>query len=255
MCQVFIDISRILTMLPQRLLVELIHLKNCISYARGQSLQSHVLKRLVNDTGRAALLLFEFEPVYTCGLRRSSSIITSNDIERFHSLGAHFHETDRGGLLTFHGPGQLVAYPILPLHNHHLSLTLRTYIDRLEQTLVNTCRKVLQSTRVHAGTGHGRAVNHAGAWIDNQRKVAFMGIRYSRGITSHGVSINCSVDMNWFDHIAPCGFNRQQITSLHHEIVLSQELTVEKITPLFIDSFQRTFDVDLIDASDEYVNV
>jgi lipoyl(octanoyl) transferase len=99
----------------QRLIVELVQCKKLISYAYGQSLQSHYIQRLAMGNGNPVLLLFEFEPVYTCGLRRSSSVITSNDIERLRSFGAHFHETDRGGLMTFHGPGQLVAYPVLPL--------------------------------------------------------------------------------------------------------------------------------------------
>ena len=237
-------------MSSQRLGVELIHCKNLISYARGQSLQTHYIQRLIHGRGRAALLLFEFESVYTCGLRRSSSIVTPEHIERLRALGADFHETDRGGLLTFHGPGQLVAYPILPLQHPHLAMRLRTYIDRLEQTLVDTCRKFIEPTRVHSGTDNGRAVNYAGAWIDEQRKVAFMGVRYSRGVTSHGVSINCSVNMDWFEHIVPCGFDRRQITSLSDEVVPRQVIPVTQVTPIFLESFQRTFNVELIETTD-----
>jgi lipoyl(octanoyl) transferase len=229
----------------QRLLVELIQFKKCISYAYGQSLQSDYIQRLAMGNGNPVLLLFEFEPVYTCGLRRSSSIVTSADIERLRSLGAHFHETDRGGLMTFHGPGQLVAYPVLPLQHQLLRLTLRTYISRLEQTLVDTCREIIGQNRVFPGTENGRSVNYAGAWVDNQRKVAFMGIRYSRGITSHGVSINCSTDMNWFDHIVPCGFDRRQITSLSDEVSSQTPITVKQITPIFLNHFQKIFNVDL----------
>jgi len=229
----------------QRLLVELKQCKKLISYAYGQSLQSHFIQRLATGHGDPALLLFEFEPVYTCGLRRSSSVVTSADIERLRSLGAHFHETDRGGLLTFHGPGQLVAYPILPLQHQLLRLTLRTYINRLEQALVDTCREILGPTRVYPGIENGRTVNYAGAWVDNQRKVAFMGVRYSRGITSHGVSINCSIDMNWFNHIIPCGFDRRQITSLSDEVSSGKIITIEQITPIFLNHFQKIFNVDL----------
>ena len=234
----------------QRLIVDLIHCKHLISYTYGQSLQSHFIQRLLKRNDRAALLLFEFEPVYTCGFRRSTSIITSEEIERLRSLGAQFHATDRGGLLTFHGPGQLVAYPILPLQHPHLSLKLRTYIDHLEQILVKSCQKIIQPRRVRTGTGDGRTVNYAGAWIDNQRKVAFMGVRYSRGITSHGISINCSIDMNWFDQIVPCGFDRRQITSLSDEVVPQRQVTIEEITPIFLDNFQQTFDVELIETDE-----
>ena len=235
----------------QRLGVELIHCKNLISYARGQSLQAHYIQRLVKGTGRPVLLLLEFEPVYTCGIRRSSSVVTPAQIERLRSLGAHFHQTDRGGLLTFHGPGQIVAYPILPLQHPLLAMRLRTYIDRLEQTLVDTCRKLIEPARIHSGTANGRPVNYAGAWIDEQRKIAFMGVRYSRGVTSHGVSINCSVDMDWFEHIVPCGFDRRQITSLSDEVVPRQVISVQRVTPLFLDSFRRAFNVDLIETSSE----
>ena len=235
----------------QRLLVELIQCKKLISYAYGQSLQSHYIQRLATKNGHPALLLFQFEPVYTCGLRRSSSVVTSADIERLRSLGAHFHETDRGGLLTFHGPGQLVAYPILPLQHPLLQLRLRTYITRLEQILVDTCGEILGPTRVYPGVENGRTVNYAGAWVDNQRKVAFMGVRYSRGITSHGVSINCSIDMDWFNHIVPCGFDRRQITSLTDEVSSKNVVTVEQITPIFLKYFQKIFNVDLEESQEE----
>ncbi|CAF0759369.1 unnamed protein product [Rotaria sp. Silwood1] len=236
-----------------RLMVDVIQSKKLVSYAYGQSLQSHYIQRLVNGTSNPALLLFEFEPVYTCGLRRSSSIITSAHIERLRLLGAHFYETDRGGLLTFHGPGQLVAYPILPLQHKLLQLTLRTYISRLEQTLVDTCREIIGQTRVYAGIENGRTVNYAGAWIDNQRKVAFMGVRYSRGITSHGVSINCSINMNWFDHIIPCGFDRRQITSLSDEVSSEKIITVKQVTPIFLEHFQRIFNVALRESQEKFI--
>ncbi|CAF2508250.1 unnamed protein product [Rotaria sp. Silwood2] len=236
-----------------RLMVEFIQCRKLISYAYGQSLQSHFIQRLANGTGNPVLLLFEFEPVYTCGLRRSSSVITSADIERLRSLGADFYETDRGGLLTFHGPGQLVAYPILPLQHKLLRLTLRTYIHHLEQTLVDTCREIIGQTRVYAGIENGRTVNYAGAWIDNQRKVAFMGVRYSRGITSHGVSINCSINMNWFDHIIPCGFDRQQITSLSDEVSSGKIITVKQVTSIFLEHFERIFNVELSESQEKLI--
>ena len=237
-------------MSEQRLLVEFKQYKKLISYAAGQLIQSECIQRLLTGSGHPMLLLFQFQPVYTCGLRRSSSIVTAADIDRLRSLGADFHHTDRGGLLTFHGPGQLVAYPILPLQHPLLRLTLRTYIDRLEQTLVNTCREILGTDRVYRGTDDGRAVNYAGAWVDNLRKVAFMGVRYSRGITSHGVSINCLMDMDWFNHIVPCGFDRSQITSLKDEMPSGKMITVEQITPIFLKHFQKTFNVHLKEIED-----
>ena len=237
-------------MSEQRLLVEFKSYKKLISYAYGQLIQSENIQRLLAGSGKPILLLFQFKPVYTCGLRRSSSIVTAADIDRLRSLGADFHHTDRGGLLTFHGPGQLVIYPLLPLQHPLLRLTLRTYIDRLEQTLVETCREILGTTRVYAGTDNGRAVNYAGAWVDHQRKVAFMGVRYSRGITSHGVSINGSMDMDWFNHIVPCGFDRRQITSLTDEVSTKTNITVEQITPIFLKHFQKIFNVHLNEIED-----
>lgn len=234
----------------QRLMVDVIHCKNLISYSFGQTIQSHFIQRLLtNKDQRAALLLFEFHPVYTCGFRRSSSIITTNEIERLRSLGADFHQTDRGGLLTFHGPGQIVAYPILPLQHPQFSMTLRNYVDRLEQILVRTCRQLIDESRVQPGTADGRPVNYAGVWIDQQRKVAFMGVRYSRGITSHGISINCSIDMNWFDQIVPCGFDRRQITSLSDEIRPQRKVQNEEIRPIFLEHFQNVFHVELIETN------
>lgn len=230
----------------RRLIVDLFRFDKRLSFSRGEEIQRCLTEKYSQTTDGAALIVAEFEPVYTCGLRRSSSIVGDSQIERLRSLGADFHRTDRGGLLTFHGPGQLVAYPILPLRNHLISLTLRQYIDRLEQSLVETCRHILQAERVFSGTENGRAVNYAGVWIDNQRKVAFLGVRYSRGLTSHGISINCSVNMNWFDHIVPCGFDRKQITSLTDETTPKEIITIEQVQPIFLESFQNIFHVDLI---------
>jgi lipoyl(octanoyl) transferase len=78
-----------------------------------------------------------------------------------------------------------------------------------------------------------------------------MGIRYSRGITSHGVSINCSINMNWFDHIIPCGFDRRQITSLSDEVSSQTPITVKQITPIFLDHFKKIFNVDLRENQQE----
>ncbi|CAF1579757.1 unnamed protein product [Didymodactylos carnosus] len=220
-----------------------------IPYAHGQLIQQRFIQKLLLHTTQPGyLLLSEFYPVYTCGIRRSS--IIEKDIQRLQNLGAHFYQTNRGGLLTYHGFGQLVAYPILNLKL--LKINLRSYIEYLEKILVATCQQYFDKSEaiIHAGT-QSNSINYAGAWI-NDRKVAFIGVHYSRSITSHGISINCNPDMKWFEHIIPCGIIDKEMTSLSKE--LNRNVTIKEVTKQFLPCFERIFNVNLCEnKEDEFV--
>uniref|UniRef100_A0A1I8FKE4 lipoyl(octanoyl) transferase n=1 Tax=Macrostomum lignano TaxID=282301 RepID=A0A1I8FKE4_9PLAT len=182
------------------------------------------------------LLLLEHRPVYTVGIRgvdpaNSADGDTDQLAARLRSIGAEFHRADRGGLLTFHGPGQLVAYPMLDLRNHGRSL--RDYVCRLQRRTV---------VDLGYGLGDARTTEDVGVWIAD-RKVAALGVHAANYLTSHGVAINCNVDLAWFQHIVPCGLLGKSVTSLTNE--LGRDVSVESVLPEFLDSFSAEFNCEV----------
>ncbi|KAG0428401.1 hypothetical protein HPB47_024615 [Ixodes persulcatus] len=154
---------------------------------------------------------------------------TSEDESRLRKLGADFVKTNRGGLITFHGPGQLVAYPILYLGSFNEQKSMRWYVCQLEKTVVDTC--------AHFGL-RADTTQETGVWIGDN-KIAAIGVHGSRYVTTHGVALNCSTDLDWFGHIVPCGLQGKGVTSLSRE--LGRELGVAEASPVFLDSFRRHF--------------
>lgn len=156
------------------------------------------------------LLLVEHRPVYTLGKsgKRDNLLVTEQYLS---SLGAEFFHIDRGGDITFHGPGQLVGYPILDLEK--LGIGLRTYIDTLEEAAIRTV--------AHYGIEAGRVAGASGVWLDatgpRMRKICAIGVRSSRFVTMHGFGLNVSTDLSWFDRINPCGFKDRGVTSIEKE--------------------------------------
>ncbi|CRK89102.1 CLUMA_CG002570, isoform A [Clunio marinus] len=205
----------------------------------AQKIYYHILKKQKEDTenlqefftGYGAekykniLILTEHSPVYTIGIRTKN--YTINDEEKLRKLGAEFYQTNRGGLITFHGIGQLVAYPIINLKNFQPSV--RWYVCQIEKTIIDLCKK------------HGikaQTTEDTGVWVEN-RKICAIGIHASRYITTHGLALNCNVDLSWFDHIVPCGIEGKEVTSLSKE--LSKNVTIDETEPEFLSSFQNTF--------------
>ncbi|XP_069615569.1 octanoyl-[acyl-carrier-protein]:protein N-octanoyltransferase LIPT2, mitochondrial [Ranitomeya imitator] len=177
--------------------------------------------------GRDSLLLCEHRPVYTEGIRGGSG----QDEARLRALGADFHRTDRGGLITFHGPGQLLCYPVLDLRR--LRRSLRDYVCGLEGTVIRLCRGL--------GLEAARAAD-TGVWV-RDRKICAIGVHCSRYITHHGLALNCSTDLSWFGHIVPCGIVGKGVTSLSAE--LGRPVTVDEVVPLFLEAFQDEFGCSL----------
>lgn len=157
------------------------------------------------------LLLCEHPPVYTLGPRAE----TSNLLLDPDALGASVHEVDRGGDVTFHGPGQLVGYPILTLAGRRGGGLAETaaYVANLEQILIDAVARF--------GLTAGRLCGFPGVWLDphgpRPRKLAAVGVRLARGRTMHGFALNVSTDLDWFGHIVPCGIADKGVTSLRAE--------------------------------------
>ncbi|HET9416162.1 MAG TPA: lipoyl(octanoyl) transferase LipB [Candidatus Limnocylindria bacterium] len=151
------------------------------------------------------LLLLEHFPVYTIGRGgNEANLLASPD--RLRELGAEFVRIDRGGDITFHGPGQLVAYPIVELKD---PLDLRRYVRTLEAAIIDTAARF--------GVRGDRLAGHPGIWVDSDRKIAAIGVRVKRGVTTHGLALNVNVDTAWFDEMIPCGIPDKGVTSLVRE--------------------------------------
>ncbi|CAM5075131.1 unnamed protein product [Eretmochelys imbricata] len=171
-------------------------------------------------------------PVYTRGLRGAPD--PAAEERRLRALGAEFRRAARGGLLTFHGPGQLLAYPVLDLR--HLGLSLRAYVGALEAAALGLCR------RLGLPAAAARPPPYTGVWLRG-RKLCAVGVHCGRHITSHGLALNCCTDLTWFDHIVPCGLEGTGVTSLSEE--LQRHVTVDEITEPFLDAFEEVFQCTL----------
>jgi lipoyl(octanoyl) transferase len=166
--------------------------------------------------GPPTVLLLEHSPVYTAGKRTEPHERPTN--------GAPVIEVDRGGKITFHGPGQLVGYPIVRLPDHVLVVD---YVRRLEEALIGACADL--------GVSTARVPGRSGVWLQAgaagpERKIAAIGIRVSRGVTMHGFALNCDVDLSWYDSFVPCGISDAGVTSLSEE--LGRDVTVAEALPL-----------------------
>jgi lipoyl(octanoyl) transferase len=189
-----------------------------VPYLAAWELQRQVHGQRVNDAIPDACLLLEHQPVYTAGKRTSPMDRPLTD------PGIPVIDVDRGGKITWHGPGQLVGYPIVKLSE---PVDVIAYVRALEEALMLACAE--------AGvTGTGRIEGRSGVWLpggapgSRDRKVAAIGIRVSRGVTMHGFALNCDCDLAWFDRIVPCGISAAAVPSL--SAVTGRPVTVAGMT-------------------------
>ena len=167
------------------------------------------------------LLLLEHFPVYTIGRGGDASNLIASP-QRLRELGATFLRVDRGGDITFHGPGQLVAYPIVELRD---PLDLRRYVRTLEAAIIATASRFgVEAERVEGLTG---------VWVDGARKLAAIGVRVRRGVTTHGLALNVNTDLRWFAEMVPCGIRDKDVTSLERE--LGHRLEMEAVEEALAD--------------------
>ncbi len=158
------------------------------------------------------LLLLEHFPVYTIGRGGDPANMLATP-DRLRELATELIRIDRGGDVTFHGPGQIVAYPIVELRD---PLDLRRYVRILEAAVIATAR-------AFGVTGH-RLDGLPGIWVDGERKLAAIGVRVKRGVTTHGLALNVNTDLQWFDEMVPCGIPGKGVTSLAKEIDSAQPM-------------------------------
>jgi len=177
------------------------------------------------------LLLLEHFPVYTIGRGGDESNLLATPT-RLRELGADFVRIDRGGDITFHGPGQLVAYPIVELRD---PLDLRRYVRSLETAII--------ATAAAFGVTAGRVEGLTGVWVDGHRKLAAIGVRVRRGVTTHGLALNVNTKLAWFDEMIPCGIRDKDVTSLARE--LGQPVPMEAVEQTLAAELARAFGLHL----------
>ncbi len=187
-----------------------------VPYHEAWELQRRLVAARHADAIPDVVLLLEHPHTYTIGRRGSESEVLASP-EHLASLDATVIEVDRGGLATYHGPGQLVGYPILDLRPRDRDV--HRYLRDLEQALINT----LQECDVPAR----RVAQKAGVWV-NDRKIASIGVRFSRWISSHGFALNVTTDLSYFSHIVPCGMPTVTMTSVSQESSVAQESSVSQ---------------------------
>ncbi|RKO92051.1 hypothetical protein BDK51DRAFT_14997, partial [Blyttiomyces helicus] len=149
------------------------------------------------------ILTLEHPPTFTAGRRIRGTV--DDEGQRLARVGAEYFETQRGGQTTFHGPGQLVVYPILDLRTFQLGV--RDYVDLLQSVAIESCAAFGITAGLRPETG---------VWIGDA-KIAAVGIQVRHHITSHGFALNCNTDLTWFDHIVPCGLPDRTVTSISQE--------------------------------------
>jgi lipoyl(octanoyl) transferase len=177
------------------------------------------------------LILLEHPPVYTAG-RRSDPTHLRWTQQQMESMGAELHHVDRGGSVTFHGPGQLVGYPILDLGSKP---DVIRHLRTLEEVVIRAARDV--DVALH------RDEHRTGVWAGD-RKVCAIGVKLTHArITLHGFALNCDVDLSWFDAIVPCGLADRGVASLSE--LAARRVSVEEMVPIVVNHFQEVFDVEL----------
>lgn len=187
-----------------------------IDYLAAWELQRELVSGRSAETNPDTMLLLEHPSVYTAGKRTMPEDRPQD--------GTPVIDVDRGGKITWHGPGQIVGYPIIALTD---PIDVVDYVRRLEQALIWVCDQF--------GLPAGRVQGRSGVWLPAdggipERKVAAIGIRVQQGVTMHGVELNCNADVSQFDRIVPCGITDAGVTSLSLET--GREISVEEVTPL-----------------------
>jgi lipoyl(octanoyl) transferase len=212
---------------PAHPAIEVQRLPGLVPYAKAWDLQREMVRLRKNDEIPDTLVLLEHPPVYTVGrAARDASNLGAGE-EYLRSLGAEVFWSDRGGDATFHGPGQLVGYPILLLRDRDT----HGYLRRLEAVLIRAL--------VDYGLEGWHHPEYTGVWV-GEKKIVAIGVKFSSGwITSHGFALNVSTDLSWFDRITPCGIRGYSVTSVERE--LGREVPMAEVEQKVLGRFRETF--------------
>lgn len=222
-----------------------------IDYQEAWDYQESLLQanvRIKQQAGREArtgplptahhLLFCEHPPVYTLGKSGHMEHLLINS-RQLSEKGIAFVPTNRGGDITFHGPGQVVGYPVLDLE--HFFTDIGRYLRSLEEVIIRTLAEY--------GITAGRSAGETGVWLDPEnpagaRKICAMGIRCSRWVTMHGFALNVNTDLGYFDDIIPCGIHNKQVASMRHE--LGGALPIDDVKAVLSRHFGEVFAAEIV---------
>ena len=219
-----------------------------VDYQTGLNLQRQLVALRKEEKIGDVLLLLEHKPVITLGRNaKAANVIASREL--LQKRGVELFECDRGGDVTFHGPGQIVGYPIFDLRGFASSdgkrktLGVIEFVRRLEDVLMRTCADYGISTK--------RVLGLTGVWTETEAKLAAIGVHISRSVTSHGFALNVNTDLSYFNLIIPCGITAKPVTSMQKE--LGRELDLNSVAESISRNFGVVFQsqilwVDTLDA-------
>ena len=193
-----------------------------VEYQQAWDEQRLLHQDIVANKTPDTIWLLEHASVYTAG-RRTEPFDRPQD-------GTPVVDVDRGGKITWHGPGQIVGYPILHLPS---AMDVVPHVRRIEDALIRTCAELgLETIRIK-----GRS----GVWVEGlpARKIAAIGVRVAQGVTMHGFALNCNNNLDWFDRIVPCGIKDAEVTTLSAE--LGREIEIAQVLPILRNALQETF--------------
>ena len=221
----------------EKLLKENVRRKSLVYSTEPGEMNSQFPPHGTELTTQHYLLFTEHPPVYTLGKSGNKENVLLND-DGLKEKNIQFFNTNRGGDITFHGPGQIVGYPILDLEKFYRDIG--KYLRNLEEVIILTMEEY--------GISGDRSSGETGVWIDpgvtgKERKICAIGVRCSRWITMHGFAFNVNTDLSYFDHIIPCGIINKQVTSLEKE--LSYKLDITEVKEKVKRNFEKVFEAEL----------
>ena len=211
-----------------------------LSYASSHDTRQELFSEQQADTHHH-LLLCEHHPVYTLGKSGHAENVLISEAA-LHQKGIEYYQTNRGGDITFHGPGQIVGYPILDLEKYYTDIG--KYLRNLEEVVILTLQQY--------GIKGERSPGETGVWIEpsvkgRERKICAMGVRCSRWITMHGFALNVNTSLDYFNYIIPCGIANKQVTSIEKELNFNPGTETVKAT--LKNCFEQIFDCTLVGES------
>ena len=202
-----------------------------------RKLQNRLEGKADGEGTEDVLLFVEHPHVYTLGKSGDAFHLLVSE-EKLKEIGATYYPINRGGDITYHGPGQIVGYPLLDLE--HFFTDIHKYMRYLEEAIIRTI--------AHYGIVGGRIDGLTGVWLDiddpkKARKIAALGVKCSRWLTMHGFAFNVNTDLNYFNHIVPCGITDKKVTSLSNE--LGREMDMDEVKSILLQELADVFQFEI----------
>ena len=208
-----------------------------VDYKEAWDLQRTIFNQVVDGETQDTLILLEHPHTYTLGkVADKKNLVSGKDYLEKNKISVF--EIDRGGDITYHGPGQIVGYPIIKLEDWQKDT--HKYLRALEEVIIMTCKNY--------GLDAGRNPKYTGVWISN-KKIAAIGVKISRWVTMHGFAFNLNTDLSLFKGIIPCGISDKEVTSLKKE--LGREINISDVKVLLLENFKSVFGYDSVNEISE----